>query len=303
MKSYIIPIMCCFFLIACESNPTNKKAPTDPSYIQEIDDWHKKRAERLTSSSSWLSLAGLFWLKEGENTFGAAKDNQIVFPEKAPAHIGVLTLVKDSVLLKINQDISLTTDSGDSILRNGTVYYPQLGKATTMEHQTLTWAIIKRGKRIGIRLKDSENPAIKAFTHIDRFPVEKAWQVEGEFAPFEQAKNIPIENIIGMTNAEESVGQLKFSIDGKALTLDVLDGGEEDFFMIFRDETTGESTYGGGRYMYVPKPKKDNKVFLDFNKAYNPPCTFTAYATCPLPPPQNFLEVAITAGEKTYGVH
>lgn len=303
MKFYTLSIVCSVLLLSCSSNTANNQQASDPAYIQEIEDWHKNRAERLTSSSSWLSLAGLFWLKEGDNTFGAADDNQIVFPTTAPAHIGVLTLIGDSVLLQIHADISLTTSQGDSILRNGSVYYPQLGAATTMEYQNFSWTTLKRGDRLGIRLKDSENPVIQSFTHIDHFPIAEKWKVKGEFVPFEQAKQIPIEDIIGMTNDTESAGQLKFSIQGKELTLDVLDGGKEDFFMIFRDATTGESTYGGGRYLYVPKPKGNQSVYLDFNKAYNPPCAFTAFATCPLPPPQNFLEVAIEAGEKNYGTH
>ncbi len=155
-------------------------------------------------------------------------------------------------------------------------------------------------RKIWCSLRDLEAPLVKEFKGIERFPVDTAWRIEAEFKPYESPKKIFVPNILGDVEDEIISGQLVFSIENKKFTLDPINSGNR-FFIIFADETNGESTYGAGRFLYTDKPDSTGTVILDFNKAYNPPCAFTKYATCPLPPEENRLGIKITAGEKNYG--
>lgn len=289
----LILLLTSIILISCEV-----KTDEDPAYVESINAWKKIRYEALTNEDGYLVLAGLYWLNPGENTYGSDPSNDIVFPGKAPAVTGAFFLEGDSVYTIINP--------GVEILNNGSrvdsleLMDDSKGKPTSLVFGTLKWYVIKRGDKYGIRLKDTEHPVRKNFTGVDYFDLSKIWRVEATFIPSDKQNTISIQNIIGTTNAQPSAGKLSFEIDGKNYTLDVLDGGEDKFFVIFGDMTNGDSTYGAGRYMYTEKPGKDNKVVLDFNKAYNPPCAFTEFATCPLPPPQNILDIRVTAGEKVY---
>lgn len=277
------------------------KATPAVTYAEEIASWQSNRATRLKAEGGWLSVVGLNWLKEGDNRFGSEKSNDIVFP-RGPARGGTLRLRKGEVTLIPDPAADLRIDgqpAGEVRLSPDTS-----GKATTITTGSLSFFMIDRGGKIGLRLKDNDAKARKNFKGLEYYPVDPAWKVEARFEPYQPAKVIPIQNIVGMVDKLPSPGALAFSLGGREYRLDpVLEEGSDELFIIFKDKTSGRETYGAGRYLYAKKPVAGGPVILDFNKAYNPPCAFTDFATCPLPPPQNKLDLAVTAGEKKYDGH
>ena len=274
-----------------------------PNYQNHIEEWHQKRINNLKSETGWLTVSGLFWLEEGENTFGSAKDNKIVFPSgKADLQRGSFVLLKDEVRLTILPNIEVKRN--DTIFITGIIFNKDTEEQSViLSHRNLRWFIIKRGNKYAVRLRDLESDARKNFTHIDRFPIDEKWKMNATFEAPKDKKTIPIHDVIGNTTETEFGGTLKFEINGKQYSLDATLENEEDLFIVFGDYTNGIKTYGAGRFLYAKKPKEGNKVILDFNKAYNPPCAFTDFATCPLPPDQNKLPIEVVAGELKYGNH
>jgi hypothetical protein len=271
----------------------------DDLYLKGIESWRENRINSLKKPDSWLSLTGLYWLKEGENKFGSDKSNEIIFPEKAPKFVGSIFLSDSVVTIKIIDGIQVLNEGkpvAEMVLVND-----MSAKPTVLTHGSLSWHIIKRaGNKHGIRLKDSQSELLKNFGGIETFPANKDWKLEAKFTPYDPPKKIIVPNVIGIAEEEGSPGKLSFKIGSEEFTLDVLNGGEK-YFIVFADKTNGEETYGAGRFLTVEKPDSTGKTYIDFNKAYNPPCAFTKYATCPLPPRQNMLKVSIEAGEKIYG--
>lgn len=273
----------------------SQKEEDKAGYVAEIKAWQQKRLLGLKNKNGWLSLAGLFWLKEGKNTFGSDKGNDLVITDvKAPAHIGTFFWEKDEVRFAASEKVNvLHEDKGVSELKleNDTT-----GKPTVLNCGSLAWYIIKRGNRLGIRLKDSQHPRLNKLEKIDSFPVDLQWRVEAVLERFKQPRKVTIPNVLGMESQEEIQGALVFKIKGKEYRL--LPLGNKNLFLIFGDETNGTETYGGGRFLSVAEPDSQGRTIIDFNKAFNPPCVFSEYATCPLPPQENQLEVRVTAGEK-----
>jgi len=275
------------------------KEKGDPAYISSIQQWHNGRIERLKKENGWLNLVGLYWLSEGENTFGSDPSNKIIFPkDKAPAFIGTITLKDGKAVVKINKDINVTSDGKPVTELN--LVSDSSDKATILTLGSLRWVFITRSGKYGIRLRDIDAPLVKNFKGIDTFPVNSDWKFDAKFVPYNPPKVISISTIIGTVEKDTVPGALVFNVDGKEYKLDPVKEGNE-FFIIFADKTNGNETYGAGRFLYASEPDSTGKVIVDFNKAYNPPCAFTKFATCPLPPEQNYLKLEITAGEKTYG--
>lgn len=272
-----------------------------PDYKTEIDTWHQKRVERLKGENGWLNVVGLLWLKEGENTFGSDRDNAIIFPKgKADGKMGTFVLKDGKVSMNVNKGVEVKANEKN--FTSGVIFNGHDESAITLSHKTLKWFVIHRGEKYGIRLRDLQSDALVNFTHIDRFPVDEKWKITATYVPAEKEETIAIINVLGMTTETPYGGVLNFEIDGYKYHLDATLEGKE-LFIVFADSTSGAETYGGGRFLYASVPTEGNKVVLDFNKAYNPPCAFTAFATCPLPPDSNKLPVSITAGEKNYGEH
>ena len=171
-----------------------------------------------------------------------------------------------------------------------------------LEIGSLSFHVVKRGDRLGMRFKDRENPARAEFKGTDYDPADRRWVVSARFEPYEPPRRVPILNVLGMETEETAPGALAFEVDGREYRLQALkEKGEEQFFIIFADQTSGKETYGAGRYLYADPPGADGRVTLDFNRAYSPPCAFTRYATCPLPPAENRLPLRVEAGEKYLG--
>jgi len=267
-------------------------------YIASINTWHQNRITRLKKENGWLSLVGLYWLKEGENTFGTAKNNDVVFPlGSVPDYTGKFILDGDSVVVSINGGITVA-NNGRGIAEMKLVDDIE-GKQSILTYGSYNWYLVKRGDRYGIRLKNYLNPLIENFEGIERFPVDSSWRISAKTIKYNPPKEIIVPSIIGTQDVDTAFYALQFTKDSKTYSLDpVIEGNE--LFVIFADETSGVETYGAGRFLYADKPNADGIVILDFNKAYNPPCNFTKFATCPLPPKSNYLKLRITAGEKKY---
>lgn len=296
------------FALALMTGVTFVHADTTPSpsaaYQQEIQQWRDRRVGNLTSPTGWLSLIGLEWLKAGDNRVGSASDNDIVL-SAGPAHLGVIHLGGDGAM-----SIRLAADSHATI--NGkaereAVLVDDLhgGEAgpTIVAFGTASFFVIDREGRKGLRVRDTDAPTRKSFAGIDYFPLDPQWRIEATWVPFEPAHKLEIGTVIGTIESVDVPGKAVFQRDGH--TFELLPYQEEpggELFFVLADRTSGRETYGAARFLYAALPQ-NGKVVLDFNKAYNPPCAFTPFATCPLAPPENRLDVAITAGEKKYAGH
>ncbi len=277
--------------------PATPEPLQDDSYQESIETWRRDRLARLTSEDGWLTLAGLFWLKEGESRFGSDPSNDLVFPDKAPARAGRFLLEDGEVTVEI--------EGGVGVHHNGQpVRRMQLeadaeGAPTILTLGDLSFYLIERDDRRAIRLKDKNHPARAAFPGVESFPVDSAWRLKGRFEAYDPPRRIPIPTVLGTVSKQTAWGRVSCEGDGQRYRLDVLaEPGDEQLFIIFADQTSGSVTYGGGRYLYADAPGPEGSVTLDFNKAYNPPCVFTPFATCPLPPRQNRLALRVEAGEK-----
>jgi len=274
----------------------------DEAYRAEVQKWREDRETRLKADGGWLTLAGLFWLKEGPNRFGTDPAGDIVLPEgSAPAKAGVFELKGDQVTAALQPGasgrIGAKAVSGATPMRPDTS-----GSPDVLEMGTLSMNVIKRGERHGIRLKDKNSAVRRGFTGLKWFDIQEEYRVEARWVSHPQPKPVKVPNVLGQTESMPSPGYADFTLGGKPVRLDGVleDPHAEQLFFILRDQTSGKETYGAGRFLYADLPKA-GKVVLDFNKAYNPPCAFTPYATCPLPPPQNWMPVRVEAGELNYG--
>jgi uncharacterized protein (DUF1684 family) len=289
---------------ACRQATTSTKPATafDASaHKSEIEKWQRNRLASLTKDDGWLTLVGLFWLNEGENKFGSAAKNPVVLPkDKAPGVAGSLWLEKGRVRLAARPDVEITADSKPVAALDLKDDNDESGP-TILKLGSLLINVVKRGERIGVRVKDTESQTLREFKGLEYYPIDPKWRIEARFEPYQPPKMIPITNVLSMTDDETSPGALAFEVDGKTYRIDpILEKGETDLFVMIADETTGRETYGAGRYLYVSPPDAAGKVVIDFNKGYSPPCAFTNFATCPLPPRQNHLPFRIEAGEKKY---
>ncbi|MBA4405979.1 hypothetical protein C0389_01765 [bacterium] len=297
MKKAVFNILFALIAITLLQCGSNLREKGSPKYIAEIKEWHSKRIANLKKENGWLNLAGLYWLKQGDNKFGADKSNDLVFPEeKAPAFIGSLILKDSVVTLKTNSGVEVK--SNNAIVSMLELKNDTQGE-TVLELGSLRWFIIKRGDKYGVRLRDLESPLLKSFSGVETFPVNSDWKIEAKLTKYNPPKKIEVPNVLGMTDTSVVNAGLIFERGGVTYKLDPLDAGKQ-YFIIFADETSGEETYGAGRFLYIDKADSTGKIYIDFNKAYNPPCAFTKYATCPLPPKENNLKLKITAGEKAF---
>jgi uncharacterized protein (DUF1684 family) len=275
-------------------------AAGDESFQKAEQAWRDGRAKRLTSPTGWLTLVGLHWLEPGENVFGSDPNCAVPLPAgKAPKHAGVLVLESGVVRIKPDPDSGFLLDGKPLVAQ--ALADDTMEKPDVVTRGDLSFVVIKRGDRVGIRVKDSQSPVLKNFKGLDYFPADPKWRVTASFAPYATPKKVTIPTVLGTTDSMEAPGLVTFTIDGKTFTLEpvVEDPRAAKLFFIFKDQTSAKETYGAGRFLYADMPK-DGKVVVDFNQAYNPPCAFTPYATCPLPPKQNALAIRVEAGEKAF---
>lgn len=283
-----------FGLLLILSSCTHQPPINHEAYVKEIDQWRSERLSRLKDKNGWLALAGLYWLQEGSNTFGSDPSNMVVFPKYAPPFIGTLELRDSTVFLQEAVQPVLIDSLPASHVK---LVNDMTGKPTRMTLGRYAWTIIKRGDRFGVRLRDYESPLPDSLRRVPSFETNEKYRVVADFKPFDVPEKQVVHTVIG-TDAENIIpGVLVFRLNGKKYELFPAVS-DLEWSIIFGDLTNGEETYDGGRFLDISVPDENNKVILDFNKAYNPPCAFTPFATCQLPHRNNILAVRIEAGEK-----
>ena len=283
--------------VASAGKNPSPSAP-DAGYVQSFDKW---KADLVDSrKQNWLSLAGLFWLKPGDNTFGTDAGNAIVFP-KGPTHAGVFTLQGTDVTVKLSSDAHATIDGKP--VTEVKLQPDTSGSPTIVELGSLRIKAIVRGQRIGIRLKDVDREAAKNYRGPVFFPVDLSYRVTATFVPSEGKKTVDVPNVLGDTTPTPVAGVVVFKINGQEVRLTDMGGDpSKGLTFVFNDLTSKTDTYPGGRFLDTD-PVVNGTVVIDFNRAYSPPCSVTPYATCPLAPKENRLAVAIPAGEKYDRAH
>jgi len=264
-------------------------AAFDPNaHRAEITDWQVKRAQRLQAEDGWLTLVGLHWLKDGTNDVKLANGKTV----QIALQNGKATLTAKPPMMIDDKAVEGPTPLLDDNDANG----PSIVKMGSVRFN-----VIERGPRFALRVKDSQAETRTKFKGLEYYPIDPKWRVEARFEPYTPVKKIPITDVTGATQDSDAPGALVFTLDGQEYRIDpILEEGSDELFLIFRDATSKDTTYPAGRYLYAKKPGADGKTIIDFNRAYNPPCAFTPFATCPLPPLQNRLPIRIEAGEKKY---
>lgn len=280
-------------------NPKPKVASTP--FVVEEQKWRDDRVERLLKPDGWASLIGLHWVDPGSHYIGSGADSGIRL-QMGPAHMGMIDLEgkqlrfvpeKGTALTLNGEPLTASTMLKTDMAEDGPdVIGFDEGKGEAM--------VIERGGRYALRVKHADAPTRTGFVGIDYWPADPSWKIEGTFVPNPAGQTIEIASIIGTTDQVPNPGRIEFKHGGKTYSIEAQDEGGDDLFLVFADRTNGHGSYGAGRFLYTSKPDADGKVMVDFNQSYNPPCAFTAFATCPLPPPENRLDLAITAGEKAY---
>lgn len=276
-------------------------------YTRDIDDWHEARLARLKAEDGWLTLVGLFPLPNGTHTFGSAKDNELIFPVGSPEHGGTLVVQDTLVTLQPAPGVTMT----DVALQKERIN-PPLSGATPLKSDrsgppskikmgSIQFYVIDRPGSLYLRVKDANNPARKNFTGIDRYPVTKKWLFDATFERYNPPRLIKVANVLGYEEDVQCPGAVAFEKDGKTYRLEALSLEDGELEIIYGDATSGHTTYGGGRFVYVTVPQEGDQTVIDFNKSYNPPCVFTQFATCPIPGRENILPFKVEAGEKAYG--
>ncbi len=295
---YLRLILFAFLVISC-------KTPVDDVFeISDQDDyadqhtiWKNSRIRSLTAPEGWLSLTGLHWLKEGDNRIGSEASNDHQLPEPVAKRLGLISLNNGQIKFRAGGESYVTMD-GERVVELE-LKSDADGKPSKLEHKSFIFYVIKRGERYALRVKNTLNRDRYSLKFIPSFDISYSHIVEAKVSEAKNDLNLQVEDITGLIQDYKVEAVLEFRIEGKKQKLYAFDGGEEYYFVIFNDETSGIETYAGGRYIYVSRPKEGSDTcILDFNRSVNPPCVFTDFATCPIPPAENFLSCRIVAGEK-----
>jgi uncharacterized protein (DUF1684 family) len=295
MKKVVLSFLTLLFVLLSQAQKNE--------YVNTINKWHEARIKDLKQADSWLNLEGLFWLHKGINSFGSQKGvdchyNNAAFPDM----LGNFTYEGDSVIWENSKTQTVLINKEKTSSGASYKVFDLHSKPSIMDWSHFSWVVIKREDKVGIRFRNLKAKTLLEFKGIERFPINAAWRLKARLVQPAQ-DFLMITNVLGQTAATKNAGKLVFEKDGQSYTLDVIDEGGPKLFIVFADQTSGISTYGAGRFIEIEKPDADGNTVIDFNIAYNPPCAFTPFATCPLPPKQNRLDLKIEAGEKNYGHH
>ncbi len=267
------------------------------TYHAEIEKYRKERLEELTAPNGWLAVRGLFWLHEGANSAGSDPSSEIKLPARVAKRLGVFTLKSGQVMF--------TADPSAFVAAEGkpvtTYTFTRSSEKSAIVSEGVTLFMLRRGDRIGLRMLDPDSTQRKTFSGLKYFPLDPAYRLTAKFVAYPKLKTVPVPNVLGQLVSMESPGYVEFTLKGRAYRLEPVyeTPAHSDLFFIFKDPTSRTETYEAGRFLHTPLPKGD-VVDLDFNRAYNPPCAFTEFATCPLPVKENELQAPIKAGELRY---
>lgn len=306
--SFNIFISLMFFALFFSVQTARAQNLSAESYINSIKRWHQEREQELKSPMGWLNLEGLFWLHQGVNSFGGHKNNDCVYENPIlsdsffPDHLGNFIFEGDSVMWESFDKYMVKVNNQNSTSGNKVCVFNGKGMSLEMTWSNFTWTIIKREDKIGVRFRNLKSNNISSFKGIEYFTINEKLKIKAVLQP-PVASFLMISNVLGQQVASKNAGKLLFTFQNKQYSLDVIYEGDNLLFIAFADATSGLTTYGSGRFIYIDLPDAKGNTYIDFNQAFNPPCAFTKFATCPLPPPQNRLPFAIKAGEKNYVHH
>lgn len=320
MPSFALSLVLLLQLTACgeaakvsEAWPAQDEgtAAQKAAQAQEFAKFRQEREENLRQPGSWLTLVGLYWLHDGDNSAGSAPTSEIVFPPSLPTSLGVFVVPGPN-----GAAAELRTSGGFTVAVEGqegqkavVPMFPDTAEnRTVVRAGSVTFFLIDRQGQVGVRIKDSESETLKSFTGIETYALAWDWRIRTRFVPAPPGKKIKVPNVLGQVNEQESAGTVMFERGGKSWQIEALLGeGEDGISFVFGDGTNGKGTYGGGRFLEAKVEGGNRKTattaIVDFNLAYNPPCVFTPFATCPLPPAESKIELPIEAGEKVWGHH
>ncbi len=262
-------------------------------------DWQVRRNASLRDVDGWLALVGLFRLRDGESQIGSSPGSDIQLAPTAPAFVGTLTVTAQGVHFQTFPGTDVVVD-GKPITHLDLRSDESTDGPTRLQHGSLSWWLIERVGCRWLRLSDTENPALENPEPIEYFPIHSDWRVPARLHRTPDAPELAVPTVLGLPSLQTAAGVLQFERSGQKFSLQALEGSNGSLFVIFADATSGTTTYGAGRFLWVDAPDSAGHTILDFNRAYNPPCAFTAFATCPLPPPGNRLDLAVMAGEKRW---
>jgi uncharacterized protein len=291
--SFLKVILIIFLFIGCRSKEYGQ-APLPENYTESLQEWKDYRVNILKGPTNWLRLDGIYWLQEGENTFGSGDDQDLVFPDGTmPYHAGIMTLEDGIITMSVAEGVTVLHD-GEPV--SEMMIYDGENRPRIV-HEQLEWFIDSRGDDHGVRLYNKDNPKADSFEGFPSYPLKPAWHLEARFTANTDSISITLDNVIGEEVERYSPGNIEFFAEGNHYSLIAFEA-NSGLFILFADHTNQTETYHAGRYMIIPFPDEHGSTIIDFNKAYNPPCAFNTFTTCQLPPPQNRLDIAIPAGEK-----
>ncbi len=308
LRKPIIPVLCMLAVVALACKQSEVAVPSVPpapvltgsalaDYQDELAQYWRDYEGRLRRVDGWLSLVGLHWLDEGDNGCGSDPERAVALPaDRAPGTVGTFALNDGMVTFEPATGVNVTLD-GESMTGPRKLATDADGTPSLLGLGSLEWFIIVRGDRHGVRVRDREKPALTSFGGIATFPVDPDWRQPARFETYDPPRVIPVPTVLGTTADMPAPGAFVFEREGVSHRLDAIDAGDE-LWLIFGDATNGPVTYGSGRFLHTPLPAADGTAVIDFNRAYNPPCAYSAFATCPLSPSQNKLTIAVQAGEK-----
>jgi uncharacterized protein (DUF1684 family) len=263
--------------------------------IRSLEEWRASMDASIRKENNWLALAGLFWLRQGDNSFGSAQSNDIVLPPPCPPHAGSFLLEDRTVRLQVaNRELFRIEGR---VAADGALEADVSDDPTRLSLGPLSMVMIQRDRRVGLRLWDNSRRIRETYPGRTWFPGDLAWRLDAAFKPYDPPRPISVLSVLGDPTDEAAVGRVEFTLRGQPCRLEALQTESGGLWLIFGDATNGSETYPSGRFLVCPAPDGGRAV-VDFNRAYNPPCAFTRFATCPLPPPENVLELRIEAGER-----
>ncbi|HSZ62216.1 MAG TPA: DUF1684 domain-containing protein [Terriglobales bacterium] len=309
-KQHMKPVSClaiALFAWGIFASADDKAGDDQAEWQRDLLSWRAKRAAGLQAPEGWLSLIALGWLQEGDNSFGSSEDCRVQISGKIPAHTGVVRLEKGALRLRPASEgfpRELLVDGQPA--KEQALLADDADKPSKLTIGTITIIVIHRDDRYALRVKDLQAATRTAFHGLRWYDPNASYRVHARWIPYNPPKVLDIPTVLGTTTHMPAPGVAEFTVDGKVLRLEPVleDPKSTDLFFIMRDATSKTTTYGAGRFLYTEFPDhglgQPGEIWLDFNRLFNPPCAFTAYATCPLPPPQNRLTVPIPAGEQRY---
>ncbi|MCC4598467.1 DUF1684 domain-containing protein [Xanthomonas melonis] len=291
-------------LIGCGRETPSPAAPAelDKTFLADNAAWREERLRELRAPDGWTSLVGLHWLTLKAHYIGSSADSGIRLAV-GPPKMGMVATEGRTVWFVPERGAALTVD-GKPLSGRIRFQSDRDPQPTTIRFDDGkgVLSLIQRGDRYALRVRHADAPSRTNFAGLEYWPLDPSWRITARYVPNDVGKTIPIVDIVGITSTQANAGAIEFERDGKTYRLEAIGEPGRPGFVVFADRTSGHGSYPAGRFLDLDVPDASGHVVVDFNRAYNPPCAFTPFATCPLPPPENRIDLAVSAGEKAYKV-